>query len=245
MNRLMRCLCPLLGFWVHCSVTQAQALPVPSGRYALGSADSAGGLLPDSDSLVTLGAFTLERNEVSNDEFCRFLNAGHGNRFDRRMEILELPDGYVCVQGRQRYPVHHVSWHAAREYAGWVGGRLPTAKEWEAAARGRAEEENGATRWYPWGPKPSGGSQANCQETQRLGVLYTWPADTLVGPGPFGHVNLAGNLAEWISEVSADSGWASVKGGCWADPEILLRSAVTVRRPAGEGFAMIGFRVAR
>ncbi len=226
-------------------VCHGQLLPVPGGVYALGAGDAKGGLVPATDSLATLAGFQLGRGEVSNGEFCAFLNAGNSAYYDRRMEILLFDGRYQVIGGSAKHPVHHASWKAAKAYAAWSGHRLPTAAEFEAAARGRATEEGGTTRWYPWGAEPSGGHKANCQETQRLGVLYSWPADTLVGAGPFGHGNLAGNLAEWTADVDRDTTWALVKGGSWADPEALLKSPIGVRRPTGEGSSLIGFRVAR
>lgn len=214
---------------------------VPAGVYRLGALDSQEGLVPNTDSLATLDAFQLGLHEVSNEEFCEFLNSGPANCFDPRMEIVRLSSGFACIQGRQRHPIHHVSWRAAQAYARWLGARLPSAAEWEAAARGSAEP----ARIYSWGNSSAAGTLGNCQETQRAGAVFAWPADTLVGPGPFGHLQLSGNLGEWTADVSADSTLAVVKGGSWADPETNLRAAIVRRRPTAQGSALIGFRVAR
>ena len=105
---------------------------------------------------------------------------------------IDRPLGF----GRQFYnepdqPVAGVSWHEVAAYARWAGQRLPTEAEWEKAARGTDG------RMYPWG---------NEMDFSRISYRLVGGRRTslvgshLAGASPYGVLDMAGNVCEWVSD---------------------------------------------
>ncbi len=161
---------------------------VPAGPFVMG-ADGDGEPDERPAHTVTLGAFYLDENEVTNAEYARCIEA----------KICPPPDPSNADRNGvgpdkrfrgPRQPVSSVSWDSARAYCAFVGKRLPTEAEREKAARGTDG------RLYPWGNKAPGHERAvfKSDVTEDVG---THPK----GDGPYGHHDLAGNVWEWVEDV--------------------------------------------
>jgi formylglycine-generating enzyme required for sulfatase activity len=106
-------------------------------------------------------------------------------------------------RGRTSLPVGEVSWRDAAAYVGWLSKisgetyRLPTEVEWEYAARG------GTTTAYWWGDDARAGL-ANCRGCGGEAVRHAVPVETFQA-NPFGLVDTAGNVAEWVADCWTES----------------------------------------
>ena len=144
--------------------------------------------------------------------------------------------------GREDHPVVLVSHDDAKAYAAWLSAqtgqtwRMPTALEWEKAARGT----DGAR--FPWGDD---------FQPDRLNSHDAGPFDTVPvgrypdGASPFGLLDAAGQVFEWTASPG-NPGRFIVKGGSWDDSGCgVCRPAARHARPAGIKHILIGFRLVR
>ena len=194
---------------------------------------------------VYVDAFYIDQLEVTNQQYKQFLTE----------------TGYVTKQYLD-YPPHNIDnqpavvleWSDAAAYAEWAGKRLPTEAEWEKAARGTDG------RIWPWGnvwdpTKLSGNDGTGLIDGYKL----TAPVGQFPqGASPYGALDMAGNLWEWVSDwykedyyddapymnpKGPETGDGHVlKGGSWAENLDFTRCA---NRSGGNPGSLIrGFRCA-
>jgi formylglycine-generating enzyme len=144
---------------------------------------------------VTVSAFDLDRYEVSVRKYSACVRAG----------VCRSP-GFRAGDARfdqPSYPITYVAWEDSAAYCAFAGGRLPTEAEWEFAARGSS------SRIYPWGNVYNAricnhGSFSSDEGDARDGFQGLAPIDALPeGQSPEHVFNLAGNVAEWVSDFYA------------------------------------------
>lgn len=113
------------------------------------------------------------------------------------------------------HPVTHVTWFGAYAYAKFYGMRLPTAAEWEKAARANIGNK------YHWGNtlspnyvnyKNSGDAYDN--DTTPVGY-YNGDGNTNNSCSPYGIYDMSGNVWEWTSSWWHNSSGKVIKGGSW------------------------------
>lgn len=154
-----------------------------------------------SNEPVWLSAYYIDVHPVSNAEYARFV-AATGREAPRDWVDGKFP------AGRADHPCVFVTWHDASAYAAWADKELPTAQQWEKAARGT----RGTV--YPWGDQPT---PAKCNVREN-GVGETTAGDCYQsGISPYGVYDLCGNVWEWCSTESKP-GRHELKGGAWTSP---------------------------
>jgi formylglycine-generating enzyme required for sulfatase activity len=166
---------------------------------------------------------------------------------------LRQPDYYEDPR-YDSYPAVCVNWWSAYAFAAFEGKRLPTALEWEAAARGTDG------RLFPWGETPDD-ALVNCADAWvgRPVVTYqawyrdfaedavrkAWVTPVDERPGnrsPFGVADMVGNCWEWTSSSLDDPGEAVICGGSYDNPmRAVQASSKGLYRKRG-GSNVVGFR---
>jgi iron(II)-dependent oxidoreductase len=197
---------------------KSDLIEIPAGHATLGLVRKTGDEFGWDNEMeshdVEVSAFAIEKNNVTNRDFLRFVEAGgYKNRalWDdaswnwTKAEKVEHPafwrrDGnlwlYRGMFGEVRLPRDwpvYVSHAEAVAYATWLGRKLPTEAEFHRAAYG-SPESSGTERFYPWGDAAPAERHGNFDfQGWEPTPVGTHPA----GASTFGVQDLVGNGWEW------------------------------------------------
>jgi class 3 adenylate cyclase/dienelactone hydrolase len=189
--------------------------------------------------------FLIDRYEVTNDNFKKFVEAGgytdrsfwkhpiilNGKAVPFEQAIKTFVDktgrmgpamweAGTYPDGQALHPVTGVSWYEAAAYAEFVGKKLPTVFHWGVvAATARTEFIVPLSNFNGKG---------------------TIPVDSLTGISTYGLYNLAGNAREWCYNANTDLAIRYILGGGWNDPSYAFNDAYY--QPASDRSLTNGFR---
>ena len=256
---------------------------LPPGRFKQGSAGAESGATSFERPLhwvIIAHPFAMSTNDVTVDEFRAFIAAT-----GRDMQGCDTYDGEWQHRAENNWqnpgfeqagshPVTCASWNDASAYAAWLSAktghryRLPSASEWEYAARAGGE----AVR--PWNPDGSGAcASANVADASAAhrypgwtvfacddGYVYTAPVGSFKASA-FGLNDMLGNVFQWTEDcwhadyvgapidgsarMDGDCSEHELRGGSWFSTPSFVRADYRNHFGADYRTSSVGIRLVR
>ncbi len=210
----------------------ASSLSLPTGDMIL--VPSGAALLGEPVHMQQVRAFYIDKTEVSTRVYLDFCQKTHRSA----PPDVSLTDGDL--------PIRNVTLSEAAAFAAWAHKRLPTAIEWEKAARGTQGQH------FPWGNElgddlaqlPMTPEQAQASQQPQAGPVRvdSYPH----GASSYGALNMVGNVWEWVAGSAGQ-----IRGGSYQSYPPATSETFEALVYAGESVppntrrADIGFRCAR
>ena len=259
-------------------VSEPQMIYVQGGTFMMGcTAEQGEDCFDDEKPIqsVQLQNYYIGKYEVTNRQFCEFLNEeGNQKRGGRnwlkmdKYSLIEQKEGkFLSRQGFENFPVINVSWYGAVAYATWLSNnsdkiyRLPSEAEWEYAARGGAKSKkykysgSNTLNDVAWFSENSSNSKTGWGYRNDSGVHSVGgkKADEL------GIYDMSGNANEWCSDIYVNTYLEGndlksysigsnivIRGGSWdSSPNNCRVTARNFNNPNNGWTSPDGFRLAR
>lgn len=238
---------------------------VEGGEFMMGS--QYGEIDEEPTHKVRLPDYYIGRYEVTNAEYCEFLNLRQPGKRDLETWIFSINENYdiqksgndyYVIEGRENYPVTQISWFGASAYCEWLRNftnqpyRLPTEAEWEFAARGgrkthhyvyAGSKDVGEVAWFAWN-SDKGKHEVGTKKANEL-TLY----------------DMIGNVQEWCNDWYSEKYYEEleidspdgpdkgkecvVRGGSWNLEIEYTRNEDRNKYLPSTKSSTIGFRIAK
>jgi len=172
-----------------------ESVPVKAGAFSSGC-DSERFVCAGVATQITLPAYTIDRFEVTESEYALCVQA-------RRCPAPQ-PGVSWPPAAESKLPVRNVSMLGAQRFCHWVGEQLPTAAQWEKAARGTDG------RKFPWGDE-----ELHCRYAA-IKDCVTQPQAVGSAPdgvSPYGALDMIGNVSEFVAIAQSGNGVDFSKNG--------------------------------
>ena len=209
---------------------------------------------------IMVEEFAIMKTPVTVGQYLEFLNDVEPEVAEKHTPRIEEGESYFPrdEQGRYhlpaqdaegdswdpRWPILIVNYFDALAFAKWRGQkdgfeyRLPTAMEWEKAARG----VDG--RIYPWGDLFDA-TFCNMKDSSNQRPVPKPVGTTTTDVSPYGVLDMAGNIVEWTSTPeSSGSDRMTLKGAAYNSASIICRLDVDLASLPQYRYAHYGFRLA-
>ncbi len=273
---------PVPGTVIRDCPTCPTMMVLPAGRFKQGSMRAANGSAFESPlHWVVIGpGLSMSSNAVTVEDFQQFIT--DTGRDIRGCDIYDgdwkhRPDNSWKNPGFPQtgtHPVTCVSWNDAKAYVGWLSTktgqryRLPSASEWEYAARAGGEAVQ------PWGANGSAAcataNVADASAAQRYpgwavfacndGYVYTAPVGSFKA-NSFGLNDMLGNVFQWTEDCwyadytrapmdgsarsDGDCSEHELRGGSWFSTPAYVRANYRNHFAADYRTSSVGIRLVR
>ena len=228
---------------------------IPAGSFMMGCDGNSCNINETPYHEVLLDAYKIDVFEVTVAKFKECVDADicKNTEFSNNVERDNCNYGDLT---RENFPMNCLTWNVSKKYCEWKGKRLPTAAEWEKAARGTDE------RVYPWGNEfPTCDYAIFDEYGNGCGANTTWRVGSKEdGKSFYNLYDMSGNVMEWVSDFyesdyyigldnpvtnpkGPDSGIdKELRGGGWLLGAEFLTSYYRDHKVSGSRNGAVGFR---